>query len=116
MTAYYDRIGNPYRIYFTNGNVTKYRYNAAGQKLGVEYYVATPNITVPFGAEPDALTQGQTMYAGSRQYLLGIYPLHHKYIKDIRFFSIGCKMCFSIIKSNNGINFANFINNAYFQI
>ena len=67
----YDRIGNPYRIYFTNGNVTKYSYNATGQKLGVEYYVATPNVTVPFGAEPDALTQGQTMYAGSRQYLLG---------------------------------------------
>lgn len=31
----------------------------------------TPNTTVTFGVEPDALTQSQTMYAGSRQYLLG---------------------------------------------
>ena len=67
----YDANGNPARIYFTNGNVTKYKYSASGQKLGVEYYVAVPNVMVPFGAEPDALTQGQVMYAGSTQYLLG---------------------------------------------
>ena len=67
----YDTNGNPGKIYFTNGNVTKYVYSATGQKLSVEYYVAAPNVTVPFGTEPDALTQGQTMYAGSRQYLLG---------------------------------------------
>ena len=67
----YAPNGTPQKIYFTNGNVTKYRYSATGQKLQVEYYVATPNVTVPFGTEPDALTQGQTMYAGSRQYLLG---------------------------------------------
>ncbi len=67
----YDSNNNPSRIYFTNGNVTKYRYSATGQKLSVEYYVAAPNVTVPFGTEPDALTQGQTMYAGSKQYLLG---------------------------------------------
>ena len=64
-------VGTPQKIYFTNGNVTKYRYSATGQKLSVEYYVAAPNVTVPFGTEPDALTQGQTMYAGSKQYLLG---------------------------------------------
>ncbi len=67
----YDANGNPGKIYFTNGNVTKYVYSATGQKVSVEYYVAAPNVTVPFGTEPDALTQGQTMYAGSRQYLLG---------------------------------------------
>ena len=44
LTLSYD--GNPYRIYFTNGNVTKYRYSAAGQKLSVEYYVAAPKVTV----------------------------------------------------------------------
>ena len=66
-----DSNGTPQKIYFTNGNVTEYRYSATGQKLSVEYYVATPNVTVLFGTEPDALTQGQTMYAGSRQYLLG---------------------------------------------
>ena len=67
----YAPNGTPQKIYFTNGNVTKYRYSATGQKLSVEYYVAAPNVTVPFGTEPDALTQSQTMYAGSRQYLLG---------------------------------------------
>ena len=67
----YDANGNPGKIYFTNGNVTKYVYSATGQKLSVEYYVAAPNVTVPFGTEPDALTQSQTMYAGSKQYLLG---------------------------------------------
>ena len=67
----YDANNNPSKIYFTNGNVTKYVYSASGQKLGVEYRVAVPNVTVPFGVEPDALTQGQTMYAGSMYYLLG---------------------------------------------
>ena len=67
----YDANGNQSRIYFTNGNITKYVYSATGQKLRVEYYVAVPNTTVTFGAEPDALTQSQTMYAGSKQYLLG---------------------------------------------
>ena len=57
----YDANGNQSRIYFTNGNVTKYVYSATGQKLGVEYYVAAPNVTVTFGTEPDALTQSQTM-------------------------------------------------------
>ena len=59
----YDANGNPSRIYFTNGSVTKYVYSAAGQKLGVEYRVAAPNVTVTFGAEPDPLPQSQTMYA-----------------------------------------------------
>ena len=66
----YDANGNPSRIYFTNGSQTRYTYSAAGEKLLVEHYVAAPNVTVPFGAEPDALTQGQVMYAGSTQYLL----------------------------------------------
>ena len=61
----------PRRIYFTDGSQTRYKYSAAGEKLLVEHYVAAPNVTVPFGAEPDALTQGQVMYAGSTQYLLG---------------------------------------------
>ena len=51
-----------------------------------------------------------------------IYSLHHKYIKDnkyikdIRFFPIVCKMCFSIIKCNNGNYFANCNDNGNFQI
>ena len=38
--------------------------HATGQKLSVEYRVTAPDVTVTFGVEPDALTQGQTMYAG----------------------------------------------------
>ena len=67
----YDANNNPATIYFTNGNVTKYSYSATGRKMRVEYYVAAPNTSVTFGVEPDALTQGQTMYAGSTDYLLG---------------------------------------------
>ena len=59
------------RIQFTNGSVTEYVYSATGQKLGVEYRVAAPNTSVTFGVEPDALTLGQTLYAGSTDYLLG---------------------------------------------
>jgi len=46
----YDRFNNPVRIQFTNGSVTKYVYSAAGEKLGVEYRVAAPNVTVAFGS------------------------------------------------------------------
>ena len=67
----YDNYNTPRRIYFTDGSQTRYTYSASGEKLLVEHYVASPNVTVPFGAEPDALTQGQVMYAGSTQYLLG---------------------------------------------
>ena len=67
----HDNYNNPRRIYFTDGSQTRYTYSAAGEKLLVEHYVAAPNVTVPFGAEPDALTQGQVMYDGSTQYLLG---------------------------------------------
>ncbi len=66
----YDSNNNPGKIYFTNGNITKYVYSATGQKLRVEYYVAVPNTTVTFGEEPDALTQGQTMYAKEFMFIL----------------------------------------------
>ena len=67
----YDGCGNPNAIYFTDGSVTKYSYSATGQKLGVEYRVAAPNVSNTFGVEPDALSQAQTLYAGSKQYGLG---------------------------------------------
>ena len=40
-------------------------------KSSAEHYVAAPNVTVPFGAGPNALTHGQVLYDGSMQYLLG---------------------------------------------
>ena len=46
----YNAKDTPTNIYFTNGSVTKYVYNAAGEKIGVEYRVATPNVTVAFGS------------------------------------------------------------------
>lgn len=46
----YDNYNNPLRIQFSNGNVTKYVYSAAGQKLRTIYYTAMPNITVETGS------------------------------------------------------------------
>ena len=67
----YDTNNNPSRIYFTNGNETRYLYSATGQKLRVVYYTAMPYITRVFGVEPAELTQGQILYKDSTDYLLG---------------------------------------------
>ena len=45
----YDQWNNPFRIQFTNGNVTEYVYSAIGQKLRTTHYTAQPNITVAMG-------------------------------------------------------------------
>ena len=66
----YDTNGNPSRIYFTNGNVTKYVYSAAGEKLRVEYRVAVPNITVAIGSVRE-LAPAEILSADSTDYLLG---------------------------------------------
>ena len=65
----YDLNNNPSRIYFTNGNETRYVYSATGQKLRVTHYVAMPNITREFGVEPQG--NSQVMFAGQKDYLLG---------------------------------------------
>ena len=67
----YDANNNPSGIYFTNGNVTKYVYSASGQKLRAVYYTAMPYITRTFGVKPPELTQWQTLYTDSTDYLLG---------------------------------------------
>lgn len=67
----YDSNGNPGRIYFTNGNETRYVYSATGQKLRVTHYVAMPNITRPFGVKPEGTNQSQMMFSGQKDYLLG---------------------------------------------
>jgi len=66
----YDDLGNPKRIQFTNGNVTRYVYTATGQKLRTVYYTAVPNIQVGLGMRHE-LTTGETLYADSTDYLLG---------------------------------------------
>ena len=49
----------------------KYIYNSAGEKLRSKYHVAIPNMMETFGVKPDALSQAQTLYAGSKLYHLG---------------------------------------------
>ena len=66
----YDSNNNPSRIYFTNGYMTKYTYSAAGQKLSVEHFVATPNVTWAFGVKPN-ISGHQAIFAGHTDYLLG---------------------------------------------
>lgn len=46
----YDMMNNPVRIQFTNGNVTRYVYSAAGEKLRVVHQTAVPDITVAIGS------------------------------------------------------------------
>ncbi len=69
----YDYNNNPKQIYFIKGNVTKYVYNASGQKLRVVHYTAKPNIiTRQFGVKPNAeLTLAQILLSDSTDYLLG---------------------------------------------
>ena len=45
-----DTNGNPVRIQFIDGSVTKYVYSAAGEKLRVTHLTAVPNISVPVGS------------------------------------------------------------------
>ena len=66
----YDCRNNPVRIQFTNGNVTKYIYSAAGEKLRVVYQTAVPNITVAIGSTRE-LTPSEIQYTDSTDYLLG---------------------------------------------
>ena len=66
----YDHCGNPVRIQFTDGNVTRYIYSAAGEKLRVTYLTAVPNITVPIGSTRE-LAPSEILAADSTDYLLG---------------------------------------------
>ena len=66
----YDLRNNPVRIQFTNGNVTKYVYSAAGEKLRVIYQTAVPNITVAIGSMRELLPS-EILNADSTDYLLG---------------------------------------------
>ena len=47
----YDLSGNPQKIYFTNGSITKYVYSATGQKLRMVHYTAKANITRTIGQQ-----------------------------------------------------------------
>ena len=66
----YDLCGNPVRIQFTDGSVTRYIYSAAGEKLRVTYLTAVPNITVPIGGTRE-LSPSEILSADSTDYLLG---------------------------------------------
>ena len=62
---------NPRRIQFTDGNVTRYVYSAAGEKLRVVYQTAVPNITVAIGSARE-LMPSEILYTDSTDYLLGV--------------------------------------------
>ena len=66
----YDLCGNPVRIQFTDGSVTRYIYSAAGEKLRVTHLTAVPNITVPIGTTRE-LAPSEILAADSTDYLLG---------------------------------------------
>ena len=66
----YDRLNNPVRIQFTNGNVTRYVYSAAGEKLRIIHQTAVPNITVAIGSARE-LAPSEILSADSTDYLLG---------------------------------------------
>ena len=66
----YDDYGNPRRIQFDNGNVTKYVYSATGQKMRAVYQTAVPNISVAMGSTRE-LAPSEILYADSTDYPLG---------------------------------------------
>lgn len=66
----YDHHGNPSRIQFSNGNVTKYIYSADGEKLRTIYYTAMPNMHVQDGTIHE-LNSAETQSVDSLDYLLG---------------------------------------------
>ena len=62
--------GMPRRVRYSNGNVTRYVYSAAGEKLRVIYQTAVPNITVAIGSTRE-LMPSEILYTDSTDYLLG---------------------------------------------
>ena len=66
----YDLMGNPARIQFTDGSVTRYIYSATGEKLRVFHLTAVPNITVAMGQTRE-LVPSEILSADSTDYLLG---------------------------------------------
>ena len=66
----YNLSGNPQKIYFTNGSITKYVYSASGQKLRMVHYTAVKNITRSIGQHVE-LTAAQIQSTDSTDYLLG---------------------------------------------
>ena len=66
----YDLMGNPLRIQFTDGSVTRYIYSTAGEKLRVVHLTAVPNITVAMGQTRE-LAPSEILAADSTDYLLG---------------------------------------------
>ncbi|MBP5479718.1 MAG: RHS repeat-associated core domain-containing protein, partial [Bacteroidaceae bacterium] len=66
----YDYNNNPVRIQFTNGNVTKYIYNATGEKKRVIYQTSVANIIVAIGSTK-YLTSYQIQRTETVDYLLG---------------------------------------------
>ena len=63
-------LNNPVRIQFTNGNVTRYVYGAASEKLRTTHLTAVPNISVSVGHVRELLPS-EILSADSTDYILG---------------------------------------------
>ncbi len=66
----YDLNGNPIRIQFNNGGVTKYLYSIDGQKLQTIHLNAPPNIHVESGCKFDAI-EDTYLQADTTTYFFG---------------------------------------------
>lgn len=66
----YDAGNHPWRIQFTNGNVTKYVYTPDGRKLRTIQHTAMPNIKVEVG-QVHPLTAGEILCSDSIDYMMG---------------------------------------------
>jgi RHS repeat-associated protein len=100
----YNALNLPDALQFTNGNTTKYTYDAAGAKLSVTYQTAVAGITIPMTsvmtplAAANILVTTKTDYCGNVIYengaiskilteegyitLSGATPTYHYYLKD----------------------------------
>ena len=73
LSIQYNLLNLPRKITYTDGSMATYTYNSLGEKLQVAYATSSLTASLPAAhvAESEALALGQTLYAGSTDYLLG---------------------------------------------